>query len=195
MRTLALPVLAAAALATGCYTTHPVGGVAYSATYVGPGPAMVHVAPGVQVISDWDYPVFYADNMYWMYDNGYWYQSRMYNGGWAMSYNVPGHVRGIQQPHRYVRYRGQYGTHVRDHRQPYYRTNRGAGTPPPPAYGAPGHRPGGPAYRPAGPPPGHRPGAAPPPAYRGAPAARPAPARSAPPPRGGGPTVRDHRRR
>ena len=68
---------------------------------------MVYVGDGVQVIADYDYPVFYSDNYYWRYDNGLWYQSSGYNGGWVVTYDVPVRVRSIDRPYSYVHYRGE----------------------------------------------------------------------------------------
>jgi hypothetical protein len=102
MRVIAATFVLALA-ASGClYGDAQVG---YSAGYVAPAPAMVEVSPGVMVIQDYDYPVFYSDNAYWRYDNGLWYRSSMYNGGWAISYNVPYAVGRIDRPHTYAHYR------------------------------------------------------------------------------------------
>src|SRR5438067_4557295 len=68
----------------GCYTEADVG---YG--YAGPAPGMVAVGPGVQVIADYDYPVFFSDGAYWRYDGGVWYRSGYYTGGWAVAYDVP----------------------------------------------------------------------------------------------------------
>ena len=54
-----LGVLAAA----GCYSEEP--GVAYSASYGYAGPELAYVAPGVTVVADYDYPVFYAQPTYY----------------------------------------------------------------------------------------------------------------------------------
>src|SRR5258706_25401 len=83
---LALATTMAAALSTACYSDAQVG---YSVGYVGPAPRLAYVSPGVQVIADYDYPVFYADSFYWRYDGGVWYRSSAYTGGWQVSYNVP----------------------------------------------------------------------------------------------------------
>ena len=115
----------------GCYTEADVG---YG--YAGPAPAMVAVGPGVQVIADYDYPVFYSDGFYWRYDGGVWYRSGYYSGGWAVAYDVPVGVRRIDRPWGYAHYRAggpvyanggyrgapgvyrQGGVEVRDHRAP-----------------------------------------------------------------------------
>ena len=61
---LILSLVASAALA-GCYSEEP--GVDYGGGgYVGNGaPGMEVVSPGVQVVADYDYPVFYSDGYYW----------------------------------------------------------------------------------------------------------------------------------
>lgn len=106
-------------LATACVGETAVG-VAYSA----PAPDLVYVSPGVSVIADYDYPVFYASNFYWRYDRGVWYRSRTYRGGWAVSYDVPATVRRIDRPAAYVHYHaarsvahGSDHRAVRDHRR------------------------------------------------------------------------------
>ena len=161
MRSLFFAAALLAATATGCYTEADVG---YSAGYAAPAPALVEVEPGVQVISDYDYPVFYSDGFYWRWDGGAWYRSSRWDRGWIVDYNVPVRVRGIRNPGGYVHYRARGGVDVRDHRD--YDGGR------------PGYR-AAPAYR-----------AAPGPVVRDH---RSAPVyRSAPPARG--PVVRDHRR-
>lgn len=106
-----------AALATGCVAGGEVG---YSVAYAAPAPNLVYVAPGVQVIADYDYPVFFADGVYWRYDGGVWYRSRRYTGGWAITYDVPVTVRHIDRPATYVHYRAtavaRTRAPVRDHR-------------------------------------------------------------------------------
>jgi hypothetical protein len=170
--TILTAVLFAAALG-GCYagvgysTGYYAGGTAYVST-----PDLVTVSPGVQVVADYDEPVFYTDGFYWRFYDGYWYRSNNYATGWYYYERPPVAVLRIDRPYAYAHYRpagyvgrsrGPYRppeTIVRDHRQP--------------AYG------GGPAYRP-GPEPvvrDHRQ-----PAYGGGPTYRPGPE----------PVVRDHR--
>lgn len=123
---IVLTSLFVAALAVGCYSEEGVG-VGYSVGYAAPGPALVEVSPGVQVIADYDYPVFYSDGFYWRYDGGLWYRSGYWDRGWAVSYNVPGRVRGIDRPYAYAHYRANGAVR----------------------YGGNGGYRGGPAYRPA----------------------------------------------
>src|SRR5262245_132884 len=104
-------------LVTACYGEGQVG---YRATYVASTPELVYVSPGVQVIADYDEPIFYADSVYWRYDGGVWYRSANYRGGWQVSYNVPVAVRRIDRPTAYVHFHGNARVarpmHARDHR-------------------------------------------------------------------------------
>ena len=127
-RTLLMVSLLVAAV--GCYSEDPqpnYGGGGYGAPGYGPqqgapgaapgaydnsggapgSPDLVAVdgSPGVQVIADYDYPVFYSDNFYWRYDGGLWYRSGYWGGGWGVSYNVPYGIRGIAHPYSYAHYR------------------------------------------------------------------------------------------
>lgn len=122
MRRAFLPVAAVAALAiAGCYSD---AGVGYTATYS--TPSLAYVAPGVQVVADYDYPVFFSDGFYWQYSGGYWYRSPYWNRGWVAAYDVPYAVRGINRPWAYTHYHpGRYfggyggvrgGVVYRDHR-------------------------------------------------------------------------------
>jgi hypothetical protein len=103
-----IPVTLFAALASGCYGE---AAVAYPAD-----PTMAYVSPGVSVVYDYDYPVFFADGFYWRWYGGSWYRSPYHNRGWAVAYNVPVGVRGIQRPWTYSHYRGGYVAHGGYHR-------------------------------------------------------------------------------
>jgi hypothetical protein len=103
-----LLVLAVFALAAGCYSEEPAVGVSYGYGYGYAAPQMEYVGPGVQVISDYDYPVFYSDGFYWRWDGGVWYRSGFYNRGWGVAYNVPIGIRGIARPEAYVHYHGGF---------------------------------------------------------------------------------------
>jgi hypothetical protein len=112
------PALLVMALAGGCV-------VSGSARVRTTQPTLVYVSPGVQVVEDYHEPVFYSDGYYWRYYGNVWYRSSYHTGGWVTVRTVPAHVRRIDRPHTYVRYRGnahgRHGTqpsrsHVRDHR-------------------------------------------------------------------------------
>lgn len=135
--TILSAVLFAAALG-GCYTTGTVG---YSSGYYAGGgadvyvstPDLVAVSPGVQVVADYDEPVFYSDGFYWRYYNDSWYRSNNYATGWYYYERPPVAVLQINRPYAYAHYRpqgyvarsrGRYRPAdpiVRDHRQPAYR--------------------------------------------------------------------------
>jgi hypothetical protein len=149
MKRFLLPVMLLGALAvTGCYSEEPA--VGYSVSYGYGAPTMAYVAPGVQVIADYDYPIFYSDGFYWRWDGGYWYRSPYYTGGWVTVRDVPYGIRSVQEPWRYSHYHAGGGVAVtgrgpviRDHRgyAPAYRTA--------PTYrSTPTYRPA-PVYRPA----------------------------------------------
>jgi len=90
-----------AGLATGCAGT-------YGATVTddGYGPDLVYAAPGVQVIADYDEPIFYSDGLYWRYYGGTWYRSPYYTSGWVVAAPPPA-IRRIDRPHAFVHYRPQ----------------------------------------------------------------------------------------
>jgi hypothetical protein len=166
IRSLLKATLVAAALfGAGCYAT--VSGEAY-------GPDLVTVSPGVQVIADYDEPIFYSDGLYWRYYGGVWYRSNVYNGGWVYA-QPPAAVLRIDRPYGYAHYRpaGYVGRPRpaggwRGQPQPAGGGWRGSPAPAPRPAPAPAYvgRPVAPA-----------PHAAPPPHAAPAPAARPAPAR------------------
>jgi hypothetical protein len=145
---LAAGLLAAALGAGGCYASAGYS-TGYSAGYVAPAPApvyttdttatvsvetyqpdLVDVGEGVQVIADYEEPVFYTDNFYWRYNGGTWYRSSVYNGGWTVYNDVPYSVRRIDRPTAYVRYRPS-GYVPRARREPYARDRRGYERPAP----------------------------------------------------------------
>ncbi len=155
---------------------------AVEVAYVEPT-AFVSIGPDVQVIENYDYPVFFYGGMYWRNEGGVWYSSSYHDRGWITVNEVPPHIRTIERPNQYVHFHanvnarpGQIGyraavTAPIHHTAPPPRTierpghpvapvNPGHGGPPPghavePMHpaGPPGH-PVEPAH-PMGPPPGH----------------------------------------
>src|SRR5688572_26509836 len=109
MRTPIVHVLMCVALAAACTGSAQVHG---SATYT--APELVYVSPGVQVVADWDEPVFYTDNYYWRYHSGVWYRSQYHTRGWVRVQTVPVAVRQIDRPTAYIRYRGEGHVGARD---------------------------------------------------------------------------------
>lgn len=68
-------------------------------------PSLAYVGPGVYAVVDYDIPVFYSDNYYWLYSGSIWYRSSYYNRGWVRYPRVPVAIRQIRQPYRYRHYR------------------------------------------------------------------------------------------
>ena len=116
---IAAGLLAAAAGAGGCYASAGYS-TGYSAGYVAPAPAytttttvsvdtyqpdLVDVGGGVQVIADYDEPIFYSDSFYWWFFGGSWYRSGAYTGGWVRTAVPPAAIVRLESPHRYRRYR------------------------------------------------------------------------------------------
>jgi hypothetical protein len=93
-------VLVVGAAGMGCTAT---GSARYSASAT--MPSMVYISPGVQVIEDYDEPVFYTSNVYWRFNGGIWYRSGTYTGGWVRVATPPATIVRIQRPSMYVHYR------------------------------------------------------------------------------------------
>lgn len=99
-------LLFAATALGGCYAS---GDVGYQATYSGGAyvstPDLVTVSPGVQVVADYDEPVFYSDGFYWRYYDNSWYRSNSYYTGWSYWDRPPVAVLRIDRPYAYSHYR------------------------------------------------------------------------------------------
>jgi hypothetical protein len=111
-------ILASVLAVAGCYGA----GYTASVSNVGYGPDLVYVAPGVQVIADYDEPIFFMDGFYWRFYGDTWYRSTYYTGGWAYA-APPAPLLRIDHPRGYVHYRPNgwtprhdRGPVVRDHR-------------------------------------------------------------------------------
>ncbi len=105
MRLIAL--LFAGVLGTGCYASTgytPMYGGSVGVTATTVAPDLVYVSPGVQVIADYDEPIFYSDGFYWRETGGTWYRSTSYTGGWGY-YAPPRHLLTIRDRHAYRHYR------------------------------------------------------------------------------------------
>jgi hypothetical protein len=112
--------LLAAVLASGCVVaeTRHRGAVVVTST-----PDLVYVSPGVQVIADYDEPIFFADGYYWWYVDGVWYRSTVYTGGWVYVTSPPVVIVRIHEPRRYRHYRPD-GYVVRHRPVPSHRIER-----------------------------------------------------------------------
>lgn len=112
MRGLILSAAFGAAALTGCYVSDGAGpaysGGAYATTSAdgyAATPDLVTVQPGVQVVADYDEPVFFVDGFYWRFNDGYWYRSNNYYAGWYFYERPPVAVLRIDRPYAYAHYR------------------------------------------------------------------------------------------
>ncbi|MBA2541761.1 MAG: hypothetical protein H0V17_19110 [Deltaproteobacteria bacterium] len=112
MQTSLLRSLLFLGLAGGCAGS---GSASYSASVS--APEMVVISPGVQVIANYDEPIFYNDNYYWRNQGGVWYRSTSHTRGWVR-YSAPRAIVSIERPSAYIRYRGSAQVNTRsDNRQ------------------------------------------------------------------------------
>jgi hypothetical protein len=127
------------------------------------GPDLVYVSPGVQVIADYNEPIFYSDGFYWRYYGGVWYRSSYYSGGWVYA-RPPMAILRIDRPYAYRHYRPRGWTPRGRHAAPMRGAPAVRGAPPvraaPPSRGAPPGLRAAPPSR--GGPPGRGPGGPPP---------------------------------
>jgi hypothetical protein len=96
---------------------------------------LVKVSPGVEVVADYDEPIFFASDYYWVNRGGLWYRSTWYGGGWARTTTIPHGVAIIPRPLDYVHYRpAGYVAHEPvhggyDHHAEYHVTHVASGGP------------------------------------------------------------------
>ncbi len=57
--------------------------VAPSIVFPAPPPLVV-IAPGIQVVPDYDEEVFFASGWYWHRSGAHWFRSRGHAGGWVL---------------------------------------------------------------------------------------------------------------
>jgi len=70
-------------------------------------PTLVEVDADVWVVRDYDYPVYYTGGFYWVYRDGIWWRSEMYDKGWAkVEVTVVPQVIAQRDHHVYVHYKG-----------------------------------------------------------------------------------------
>ena len=105
----------AALVATGGSACVGETGVQYGAAVTVDTPDLVEVSPGVQVIADYDEPVFFSDSFYWRNSGGVWYRSGTWGGGWVAYDRPPQAIVHIERPTAYAHYRPA-GWHPRERR-------------------------------------------------------------------------------
>lgn len=99
--------LSAAALIAGCFAQTGAHAGVDAPVVFSEEPTLVVVEPGVWVVRDYDYAVYYVDDYYWVYRDDVWHRSQSYDGGWATVEvsSVPRLIVSRDQ-HAYVHYRG-----------------------------------------------------------------------------------------
>jgi hypothetical protein len=106
---------------TGCavraggraYVSGPVVEVSPPVVFVEP-PPLVAIEQDVYVVRDYDTPVYFVGDAYWVYEGGVWYRADDWNAGWVtvQVHAVPT-VIVHRDHHRYVRYHGPAHAEVR----------------------------------------------------------------------------------
>jgi len=76
-------------------------------------PTLAYVAPGVEVVADWDEPVFFADGFYWYLDGDIWYRSARLGGERVVVHDVPRAVARIHAPATYAHFHARTGVAAR----------------------------------------------------------------------------------
>ena len=77
-------------------------------------PTLVAVDSGVWVVRDSDYPVYYVDDQYWVYRDGFWYNSHSYDRDWVTVQPTVVPAPIVQRNHSvYVHFRGEAGAQTR----------------------------------------------------------------------------------
>src|SRR5512147_920149 len=112
---LGLPTPGAAQISVGA-------GIGIDISFPAPPPLVV-VAPGIQVVPEYEEEVYFVNNWYWVRRDDSWYRTRDYRGHWApvRTVYVPGHLHRIQ-PGRYRHYyRDDDGYWRPHHRDEYVR--------------------------------------------------------------------------
>src|SRR5262249_22340004 len=84
IRALAL-IGATAGCGVGCVAHAAAGGAmeAEAPVVLVEPPTLVEVDADVWVVRDYDYSVYYTGGFYWVYRDGIWWRSEMYDKGWA----------------------------------------------------------------------------------------------------------------
>ncbi len=100
----------------------------------------VYVNPNVQVIEDYEYPVFFSNNLYWRNEGGVWYSSSYHDRGWITGVETPVYIRSIDRPEHFVHYHADVHATVGQPGYRYHPTTPIHHSAPPPRYVEhPGH--------------------------------------------------------
>jgi len=103
-------------------------------------PTLVEVDTGIWVVRDYDYPVYFYEDNYWVFRDGVWYRSNSYQGGWVRIEATVVPTVIVHRDHRsFVHYHGAATAQVRLRRE-----GRRTRSPPGPAPSTPPNNTGGP---------------------------------------------------
>jgi len=108
-------ILAILGLSPGVASCIAHGQVTGHAHVDAPRATLVSIGPGLWVVEDYDRPVFYYGDWYWLYSDGIWLRSRVYTGSFVRVRTsvVPRPLVRIRRPHAYVRYKARGSVRVR----------------------------------------------------------------------------------
>jgi hypothetical protein len=77
-------------------------------------PTLVEVDTGIWVVRDYDYPVYFYEDNYWVFRDGVWYRSNSYQGGWVRIEATVVPTVIVHRDHRsFVHYHGAATAQVR----------------------------------------------------------------------------------
>jgi len=108
MKAIKLLFIAPLGILGACTPAAASGSIVVSApAYVPPAPGLAYVGPGVEVVADWDAPVFFADNFFWYWDGGMWFRSAALGGERIRVREVPVAVARLHNPGAYAHFRGE----------------------------------------------------------------------------------------
>jgi hypothetical protein len=121
MRRALYAIVLAGGLASACYVV-PYDYYGYEYGYgpsyysygtddYGYGPDVAYVAPGVEAVVGYDYPVFWADNAFWLWSGGVWFTSAFHNHGFVHARFVPHSIAHIDHPESFAHFHPATGVH------------------------------------------------------------------------------------
>lgn len=114
-------LIAALGVGTLGSTASCVGSAEVGVAATVPAHQLVWIAPGIWVVEDYPYSVYYYDDYYWRVIDGAWYRSPYYTGGWVRIGYAPRPIVRVYRPRRYRHYRAPARARrraIRDRRSP-----------------------------------------------------------------------------
>lgn len=105
MKVIKLLIVTPLGILGACAPAGVSGSVAVSAPLYTGAPALAYVAPGVEVVTDWGTPVFFADDFFWYWDGGVWFRSSVLGGERIRVREVPHSLARVEHPENYSHFR------------------------------------------------------------------------------------------